>query len=372
MYYIYRFLDKNKNIIYVGKSKQDLEIRFKGHLHLPDECYNLVYKIEYIECSTESDMSIKEIFYINKYKESTQTFFNILDMTELPQSVNFEDKWRMYRGPLPAHFSNSLNYKKGYTSQKEIRYNRDGTINQVKSHKKAGISSYVDGFTREEIDLMIKYMINEINIAENYNQEQIRFRNLVMFILSINLPIKTNDFLILKYKDLFDENDSIKEVEYKLSREQKDKIISIPLRTNVKDVVLAYTRKYGYSYKNNAEDDLFESRVHHIVTPKSWGRIIKSAAEGAKINKNIGAETIRKTYGLNIFNNSHNKLEALLFLGELWGQQREAKIIKYLGLTDDEFDFEYYLGETFSLGNVELSKINCLKVPVVWEPLILQ
>lgn len=37
MYYVYRFLDKSKNIIYIGKSKQELEQRFKGHHHLPDK-----------------------------------------------------------------------------------------------------------------------------------------------------------------------------------------------------------------------------------------------------------------------------------------------------------------------------------------------
>lgn len=35
MYYVYRFLDKSPNIIYVGKAKQDLKISFAGHLQLP-------------------------------------------------------------------------------------------------------------------------------------------------------------------------------------------------------------------------------------------------------------------------------------------------------------------------------------------------
>ena len=131
MYYVYRFLDKSKNIIYVGKSKQELEKRFSRHLHLPDDCYKLVRKIEYIECTTETDMSIKEIYYINKYKNDGG-YFNILDIGELPTSVVFDDKWKTYRGPLDSHFSNSLNYIKGYSKEKEIRYNKDGTIDKRK------------------------------------------------------------------------------------------------------------------------------------------------------------------------------------------------------------------------------------------------
>lgn len=160
---------------------------------------------------------------------------------------------------------------------------------------------------------------------------------------------------------MFDENDNIKPLEYELGRFNKIEKINIPIRSNVKQVVLAYAHKYGLTYENNSENDLFESRVHHIVTPKSWARIVNSVAEGVKISKNIGAESIRKTYGLNIYQNSYDSLNALLFLGEIWGQVREAKIIKYLGLADDDIDFDYYLGETFSLGNVDLSKINILK-----------
>ena len=138
MFYVYRFLDESKNIIYVGKSKQELETRFTGHLHLPTECYGMVHIIEYIVCSTESDMSIKEIYYINKYRSSKYNFFNILDTTELPKSVEFDDEWEMYNGPLPSHFSNSVNYKNRYTSQREIKYNKDGTINKSKIIKIKG------------------------------------------------------------------------------------------------------------------------------------------------------------------------------------------------------------------------------------------
>ena len=93
----------------------------------------------------------------------------------------------------------------------------------------------------------------------------------------------------------------------------------------------------------------------------SWGRILSVASEAVNIKKNVGAESLRKTYGLNIYKKSRNKNKALLFLGELWGQVREAKIIKYLGLADDNIDFNYYLGETFALDNVDLTKINCLR-----------
>lgn len=359
MYYVYRFLDKSKNVIYVGKSKQDLEQRFRGHSHLPEECYTQVYKIEYIECSTESDMSIKEIYYINKY-QSTNVFFNVLDTTGLPTSVEFNDEWKQYKGPLGSNFSKSINYKKGYTSKKIIKYNKDGSISKRRDNKKKGESSFVEGFTNEEVELIIKQLIKSLNEATNNNQEQIRFRNLMMFMLSINLPLKTNEFLNLKYKDIFDSKDKLKFVDMKLNRFYKDETLKIPLPKNVRKIILAYTQRYNINYDKNAEDFLFESRKHQVITPIAWGKIIKDVAKFIGITKNIGAESIRKTYGLNIYTNSENKLNALLFLGELWGQIREAQIIRYLNLLEDEIDYKHYFSDTYALGKVNLAKIKCL------------
>lgn len=361
MYYVYRFLDKSQNVIYVGKSKQDLEIRFAHHLHLPKECYAMVHKIQFISCKTESDMSIKEIYYINKYKSTDHYFFNVLDTTEIPKSVVFDDKWKMYRGPLPAPFSRSLNFKNGYTTQKEVRYNKDGSIDSRGGKKKKGVSSFVEGFDGKEVDLIINYLIEEINSAENNNQEEIRFRNLVMFVLGINLPLRPGEFLALKYADLFDKKDKPKEYELNLGRHQQDEVICIPLHSNVKELLIAYRKKYKLSYKNNAEEALFLSRERQILALGSWGRILGVASESVNIKKNIGAESLRKTYGLNIYKNSKNKNKALLFLGELWGQEREAKVIKYLGLAEDKIDYKYYFSEMFTIGNVYLERIKCLK-----------
>ena len=360
MFYVYRFLDNEKNIIYVGKSKQSLEQRFKGHTHLPDACYNLTYEIEYIECKTESDMSIKEIYYINKYRHDG-VFFNVLDTTEVPISVGFDDTWKQYIGPLGPHFHNSINYQNGYTIKKEIRYNRDGSVCRRRSNSEPGVSVYVDALTKDEVNLMIEHLITEINNAENNNQEQIRFRNLLMFVLAINIPHKLNEFIGIKYKDVFDEYDNPKPIVLDLGRLHKDRIIEIPLKAVVKDTLLAYIHYLGWRYETNADNMLFESRQHQIVASRSCWRIIKNTASAVGIKKNIGVESLRKTYGYNIYSQAEDKLNAILFLGEIWGQVRDATIIRYLNLTGGEVDFDYYLGETFSIGDVDFSKINCLQ-----------
>ena len=53
-YYVYRFLNKDNVITYVGRTV-DLYKRFLQHDHLTDE----VYKIEYIECDSNVEIRIK-------------------------------------------------------------------------------------------------------------------------------------------------------------------------------------------------------------------------------------------------------------------------------------------------------------------------
>ena len=68
-YYIYKFLSSSNEILYVGRTT-NIEKRIKSHInngHLPDTCYNNIDKIQYAILKNFTDMSLYEIYYINKY-----------------------------------------------------------------------------------------------------------------------------------------------------------------------------------------------------------------------------------------------------------------------------------------------------------------
>lgn len=75
-YYVYRFLDEKNNILYVGKTV-DLDKRMNVHFgnngHLSENEYAKVKKVEYIRCDNQAEMSVKEIYFINKYKPPFNT-----------------------------------------------------------------------------------------------------------------------------------------------------------------------------------------------------------------------------------------------------------------------------------------------------------
>jgi len=64
---IYRFLNKDNEIIYIGKAG-NLISRMNNHNHLPKECYDETVYIEYTEFETEDEMDLAERYYIPKYK----------------------------------------------------------------------------------------------------------------------------------------------------------------------------------------------------------------------------------------------------------------------------------------------------------------
>ncbi len=361
MYFVYRFINKKQNVIYIGKSKKPLTERFKMHFHLPDECYSMVHKIEYIECKTEADMSIKEIYYINKYSDN-RPFYNVQDKTGIPNSVEFNDKWKMYRGYLPEHFCKSLNVKNDYTSQQQHKIHENEKFAIRGGNKKKGVSSFAEPLSSEEVDKITKYMINEIAKAENNNQRQIRFRNLVMFILGVNLPIKAKDFLVLKYKDLIDGNDNIIPYKYILNRLYKDEIIEIKLQKNVRKLLKLYIDTYNITFKKNADDCIFESRIYNnAISSPSATRIISETCKAVGITKNIATESLRKTFYLHRYNNSENNIEALIFLEVLSGTNRYSSVISYINIFNEkDVRFDYYFGEQFSLGNINFYKLKRL------------
>lgn len=75
-FYAYKFLNKYNEILYIGKTidiKDRMYTHFGSNGHLGKDKYSQVYKIEYIECDNNADMSVKEIYFINKYKPPFNT-----------------------------------------------------------------------------------------------------------------------------------------------------------------------------------------------------------------------------------------------------------------------------------------------------------
>lgn len=89
-FYVYRFIDKNNKIIYVGRTG-DLKRRLRSHMnngHLPEECYSSISKIEYIMLENFADMALYEVYFINKFCPE----YNTQDKSETPSTIDLPEK----------------------------------------------------------------------------------------------------------------------------------------------------------------------------------------------------------------------------------------------------------------------------------------
>lgn len=91
---VYRFLNKDNEIIYIGKAK-NLSARLSTHTHLPKECYDEKVEVEYIEFKTEDDMGFAERYYIMKFNPKYNTILSDKDFNL--KSIDLDIKvWKKY------------------------------------------------------------------------------------------------------------------------------------------------------------------------------------------------------------------------------------------------------------------------------------
>lgn len=101
--YVYRFLDKNNKIIYVGFTSQAINKRMEQHFtkgHLPKDCYDRVCKIEYKSYNNACDAAMLEIYYINEFNP----VYNKRSCYNEKSTLGVKDnaKWKVYHEFKPA------------------------------------------------------------------------------------------------------------------------------------------------------------------------------------------------------------------------------------------------------------------------------
>lgn len=69
---LYKIYDENSGLLYLGRTKQDLQSRLRGHFFKKPMHRSLnierVTKIEYAEFPSEADMFLYEVYLINRLK----------------------------------------------------------------------------------------------------------------------------------------------------------------------------------------------------------------------------------------------------------------------------------------------------------------
>ncbi|UUV47072.1 nucleotide excision repair endonuclease [Bacillus phage vB_BanS-Thrax5] len=96
-FYVYRFLDKDDNTIYIGRTN-NLERRltqehFSRHGHLPVECYRECHSIEYMEFDSETEMKIYEVYCINIHNPK----YNVIENKNDDFTFSLKEHWTKFK-----------------------------------------------------------------------------------------------------------------------------------------------------------------------------------------------------------------------------------------------------------------------------------
>lgn len=225
------------------------------------------------------------------------------------------------------------------TKKKEVRYNKDGSVDKRHPNKVAGTSSEVYPYTtEEEIKGMVSLFNKRIEEASDDNKRQIACRNKMLFLIGINLSLRISDLITLKWNFFLKDDMEFRE-SYKIQPKKTrktGKFVTLYFNEVVKKAVVDYIEQYPIVDMN---DYVFKSRKGNgAVSEKSVWKIIVDASAEAGLESNYGTHSLRKTFGYHVWHNAEDKEKALVMLMAIFNHSSIATTKKYIGLMDEEIE----------------------------------
>ena len=164
--------------------------------------------------------------------------------------------------------------------------------------------------TESEIEKMINVFNFEIENAKTDNKINRAYINEMLFIVGLNVGIRTSELRELRWNFFFDDNHCWKNYYIINSVRPQKATIKLNINDKVRNIINKYIEKYPIKNLNNY---IFSKNNKPFTVQVVWG-MIRKTAEKAGINKNIGTHTLRKTWGCQCLENAENKETALRIL----------------------------------------------------------
>ena len=123
-FYLYRFIDAEERIIYIGRTndirRRILKEHFADNTHLPKECYLETEKVEYIEITNESEEVAYEAILINQIRPKYNTQFK--DEGDFNVKVP-EFQWNVFEWEYEGQLAWLKKKKMGVINAKDVMIN---------------------------------------------------------------------------------------------------------------------------------------------------------------------------------------------------------------------------------------------------------
>ncbi len=191
--YIYRFCDKDSNIIYIGSTK-NLDARITTHKHLSQECYDSVSRIEYIELD-EANAVVWELILINIYMPKWNTQSKATDSS----SVSFKDEfeWKLYQEFCDNNIFN-VTYKNLFQKLANDYCDSNYIVKRDSKHLDAKSISKLLGITEQNTRRLLKLIVSKgLMVEAKIDSKTMYFINP----FAIDLPHDVNLIILEMFND---------------------------------------------------------------------------------------------------------------------------------------------------------------------------
>ncbi len=167
-------------------------------------------------------------------------------------------------------------------------------------------------------------------------------RNYIMFTVGIDIGLRANDLVRLKTSDFLHHNwlpkKQTRVIEQKTGK-ARDIYFNDGLVEAVREYIVSSHFKYDdYIFPSNKKDTDGNVKPMEIDT---WSDILQDAAKEIGYPLNVGARTVRKTFGYRIYMTALNESEkmaqrALAILCGLFNHSSTSVTLKYIGIDEQE------------------------------------
>jgi len=220
-YYVYRFVNEDNQVIYVGRTEnlhQRLKKHFSGKGHLPQKCYDSVARVDYLTFKNKNDMKIKEIYYISVY----QPAFNKVDVGKIDLRFNqVEDAWTRLTSEnerLLSEINQLKTQNKQLKSKKTSLEKKYQTLSRKVSHKHKSFLEAVEVLKQED-DIVFCFLEQDKCKMVLYKNDESQIRGLYYDYQSMDSTAGMRYFVPLELADKAEVNITINDIDsqYKIA-----------------------------------------------------------------------------------------------------------------------------------------------------------
>lgn len=230
---------------------------------------------------------------------------------------------------------------KQFIKKKEVKLTKLGEIKKTPNNTQCNRDN-VKPIKEYDIPKIIKYLSDYRDSSSNKEDYQIRFRNLTMFIIGINIALRVSDLISLKWSDVYNDNwefNSGKKITPKKTSKYKKHIL-LAYNDAFKRAITEYRE---YVKPKNLNSYIFTTRQNpngHIKDG-SVEEFIKKAASNVEIMYDINTHSMRKTFARVRYDHSTDKSKTLVELMVVYGHASINATKHYICITEEEIEALY-------------------------------